>query len=74
MTDINLGMLAFAVSQIWKRRDRWLMANALANMLEKQFSDFDRERFIAECRPTEGQDELRRLGKPGEEHLGIQLP
>ena len=74
MTDINFGMLAFAVSQIWKRADRWLMANALANMLEHKFSDFDRERFIAECRPTEGVDELRRLGKPGEEHLGIQLP
>ena len=74
MTRKHFEMVAAAVANITMRSDRWLVANMLANSFENDNPRFDRDRFIAACRPTEGQDELRRLGKPGEEHLGIQLP
>ena len=74
MTKKHFEIVAAAVANIWKRADRWLIANMLADTFEAQYPRFDRDKFIAACRPTEGQDELNRLGKPGEEHLGIQLP
>jgi len=74
MTRKHFEIVAAAVANIWKRADRWLIANMLADTFEAQYPRFDRDKFIAACRPTEGQDELNRLGKPGEEHLGIQLP
>ena len=74
MTRKHFEIVAAAVANIVERSDRWLIANMLANSFEKLNPRFDRDKFIAACRPTEGQDELNRLGKPGEEHLGIQLP
>jgi hypothetical protein len=74
MTRKHFEIVAAAVANIVERSDRWLIANMLANSFEKLNPRFDRDKFIAACRPTEGADELRRLGKPGEEHLGIQLP
>jgi ribonucleotide monophosphatase NagD (HAD superfamily) len=71
MTRKHYEMVAWAVASIVKRSDRWLMANTLANSFENDNPRFDRDKFIAACRPTEGQDELRRLGKPGEEYASI---
>ena len=71
MTRKHFEMVAAAVANIVKRSDRWLMANTLANSFENDNPRFDRDKFIAACRPTEGQDELRRLGKPGEEYFSI---
>ena len=50
-----------------------IWANDLQNLnnFENDNPRFDRDWFIAACRPTEGQDELRRLGKPGEEYASI---
>ena len=71
MTKKHYEIVAAAVASITTRSDRWLIANKLANGFEKENPRFDRDRFIAACRPTEGQDELRRLGKPGEEYSSI---
>ena len=71
MTRKHFEMVAAAVANITMRSDRWLVANMLANSFEKENPRFDRDRFIAACRPTEGQDELNRLGKPGEEYDNI---
>ena len=74
MTRKHFKMVAAAVAKMVERSDRWLITNLLADSFENDNPRFDRDKFIAACRPTEGADELRRLGKPGEEHLGIQLP
>ena len=71
MTRKHFEMVAAAVANIVERADRWLIANMLANSFEKLNPRFDRDRFIAACRPTEGQDELNRLGKPGEEYWSV---
>ena len=71
MTRKHFKIVAEAVSNIVERSERWLIANMLANSFEKENPRFDRDRFIAACRPTEGADELRRLGKPGEEYNSI---
>ena len=71
MTRKHFEIVAAAVSNIVERSERWLIANMLANSFEKENPRFDRDRFIAACRPTEGADELRRLGKPGEEYASI---
>ena len=57
MTRKHFEMVAAAVAKITKRSDRWLVANMLANSFEKENSRFDRDRFIAACRPTESQPE-----------------
>ena len=71
MTRKHFKIVAEAVSNIVERSERWLIANMLANSFEKENPRFDRDKFIAACRPTEGADELRRLGKPGEEYASI---
>ena len=71
MTRKHYEMVACAVASIVKRADRWLMANTLANSFENDNPRFDRDKLIAACRPTEGQDELNRLGKPGKEYDSI---
>ena len=71
MTRKHYKMVAAAVANMVERADRWLVANLLANTFENDNPRFDRDRFIAACRPTEGQDELNRLGKPGEEYSSI---
>ena len=71
MTRKHFEMVAAAVADIVNRADRWMIANVLANNFENDNPRFDRDRFIAACRPTEGADELRRLGKPGEEYASI---
>ena len=71
MTRKHFEMVAAAVANIRMRSDRWLVANMLANSFENDNSRFDREKVIAACRPTEGQDELNRLGKPGKEYDSI---
>ena len=71
MTRKHFEMVAAAVANITMRSARWLVANMLANSFENDNSRFDRDKFIAACRPTEGADELRRLGKPGEEYHNI---
>mgnify|MGYP001411973935 CR=1 FL=1 len=71
MTRKHFEIVAAAVANIVERSDRWLIANMLANSFEKLNPRFNRDRFIAACRPTEGADELRRLGKPGEEYSSI---
>jgi hypothetical protein len=71
MTRKHFEIVAAAVANIVERSDRWLIANMLADSFEKLNPRFNRDRFIAACRPTEGQDELRRLGKPGEEYFSI---
>ena len=71
MTRNHYKMVAAAVANMVERSDRWLVANLLANTFENDNPRFDRDKFIAACRPTEGQDELRRLGKPGEEYSSI---
>tara|TARA_B100000809_G_C14772696_1_gene399997 strand:+ start:162 stop:383 length:222 start_codon:yes stop_codon:yes gene_type:complete len=71
MTKKHFEIVAAAVANIVERADRWLIANMLADSFEKENPRFDRDRFIAACRPTEGADELRRLGKPGEEYFSI---
>ena len=71
MTKKHFEIVAAAVANIVERADRWLIANMLADSFEKLNPRFDRDRFIAACRPTEGQDELRRLGKSGEEYFSI---
>ena len=71
MTKKHFEIVAAAVANIVERADRWLIANMLADSFEKLNPRFDRDRFIAACRPTEGADELRRLGKPGEEYASI---
>jgi len=53
MTRKHFEMVAAAVAKITKRSDRWLVANMLANSFEKENSRFDRDRFIAACRPKE---------------------
>ena len=71
MTRKHFKIVAEAVSNIVERSERWLIANMLANSFEKENPRFDRDRFIAACRPTEGADELNRLGKPGKEYDSI---
>ena len=71
MTRKHYKMVAAAVANMVERSDRWLVANLLANTFENDNPRFDRDKFIAACRPTEGADELRRLGKPGEEYSSI---
>ena len=71
MTKQHFEIVAAAVANIVERADRWLIANMLADSFEKLNPRFDRDRFIAACRPTEGQDELNRLGKPGKEYDSI---
>ena len=71
MTKKHFEIVAAAVANIVERADRWLIANMLADSFEKLNPRFDRDKFIAACRPTEGADELRRLGKPGEEYNSI---
>ena len=71
MTRKHFEMVAAAVADIVNRPDRWMIANVLANNFENDNPRFDRDKFIAACRPTEGADELRRLGKPGEEYFSI---
>ena len=57
MTRKDFELIAAAVANITQRSDRWLVANMLANSFEKENSRFDRDRFIAACRPTESQSE-----------------
>ena len=71
MTRKHFEMVAAAVAKMVERSDRWLITNLLADSFENDNPRFDRDRFIAACRPTEGADELRRLGKPGEEYHNI---
>ena len=71
MTRKHYKMVAAAVANMVERSDRWLVANLLADTFENDNPRFDRDKFIAACRPTEGQDELRRLGKPGKEYSSI---
>ena len=71
MTRKHFKMVAAAVAKMVERSDRWLITNLLADSFENDNPRFDRDRFIAACRPTEGADELRRLGKPGEEYDNI---
>ena len=71
MTRKHFKMVAAAVAKMVERSDRWLITNLLADSFENDNPRFDRDKFIAECRPTEGADELRRLGKPGEEYHNI---
>ena len=71
MTRKHYKMVAAAVANMVERSDRWLVANLLADTFENDNPRFDRDKFIAACRPTEGADELRRLGKPGEEYASI---
>ena len=71
MTRKHFKMVAAAVAKMVERSDRWLITNLLADSFENDNPRFDRDRFIAACRPTEGADELRRLGKPGEEYSSI---
>ena len=71
MTRKHFEIVAAAVSNIVERSERWLIANMLANSFENDNPRFDRDKFIAACRPTEGADELNRLGKPGKEYDSI---
>ena len=71
MTRKHFEMVAAAVADIVNRPDRWMIPNVLSNNFENDNPRFDRDKFIAACRPTEGADELRRLGKPGEEYHNI---
>ena len=71
MTRKHFKMVAAAVAKMVERSDRWLITNLLADSFENDNPRFDRDKFIAACRPTEGADELRRLGKPGEEYNSI---
>ena len=71
MTRKHYKMVAAAVANMVERSDRWLITNLLADSFENDNPRFDRDRFIAACRTTEGADELRRLGKPGEEYSSI---
>ena len=71
MTRKHFKMVAAAVAKMVERSARWLITNLLADSFENDNPRFDRDRFIAACRPTEGVDELRRLGKPGEEYHNI---
>ena len=71
MTRKDFELVAAAVAKVVIRSDRWLLANMLANNFEAMYPRFKRDRFIAACRPTEGADELRRLGKPSEEYHNI---
>ena len=71
MTRKHFKMVAAAVAKMVERSDRWLITNLLADSFENDNPRFDRDKFIAACRPTEGADELRRLGKPGEEYHNI---
>jgi hypothetical protein len=64
MTRKHYEMVAAAVSHMVERADRWLIANLLADTFENDNPRFDRDRFIAACRPTE-------VGKPGEEYASI---
>ena len=56
MTRKHFEIVAAAISNIVNRPDRWLVANMLANSFEKENPRFDRDRFIAACRPTEGAE------------------
>ena len=53
MTRKHYEIVAAAVASITTRSDRWLIANKLANGFEKENPRFDRDRFIAACRPTD---------------------
>ena len=53
MTKKHFEIVAAAVANIVERADRWLIANMLADSFEKLNPRFDRDRFIAACRPTE---------------------
>ena len=53
MTRKHYKIVAAAVAEITMRSDRWLIANKLANGFEKENPRFDRNRFIAACRPNE---------------------
>jgi len=64
MTRKHYKMVAAAVANMVERSDRWLITNLLADSFENDNPRFDRDRFIAACRPTE-------VGKPGEEYSSI---
>jgi hypothetical protein len=69
MNKKHFEVVAGAVANIYPRRDRWMIANLLANTFE-QYPRFDRGRFIAACRPTEEssvvQDEASRQRESNE--------
>jgi len=53
MTKKHFEIVAAAVANIHPRSSRWMIANLLANSFETEYPRFDRDRFIAACRPTE---------------------
>ena len=53
MSKKHFEIVAAAVANIVERADRWLIANMLADSFEKLNPRFDRDKFIAACRPTE---------------------
>ena len=57
MTRKDFELIAAAVANITQRSARWLVTNLLANSFEKDNPRFDRDRFVAACRPTESQSE-----------------
>ncbi len=52
MTRKDFKKVAAAVANITMRSDRWLTANLLADTFQAQYPRFDRDRFIAACRPA----------------------
>ena len=57
MTRKHFEMVAAAVAKMVERSDRWLITNLLADSFENDNPRFDRDRFIAACRPTDNQSE-----------------
>ena len=57
MTRKDFEIVAESVSRVPVRSDRWLLASMLADNFEAMYPRFNRDRFIAACRPTESQPE-----------------
>ena len=53
MNKKHFEVVAAAVANIHPRSSRWMIANLLANTFETEYPRFDRDMFIAACRPTE---------------------
>ena len=53
MSRKDFEMVAASVSRVSVRSDRWMLANMLANNFEVMYPRFNRDKFIAACRPAE---------------------
>ena len=51
MSRKDFQVVADAVARVTVRKDRWMLANMLANNFAAMYPRFNRDKFIEACRP-----------------------